>query len=132
MIIELVIKITSVGIISAILSLILYDSRKEYAIILRIASVILILLNIITLLKDKFDDIYALTSDAGDHSSLITLMLKGVIIITVTSIGADICRESGSASVGKTIQFAGRVIIVIITYPMLESVIKTAMSFVGG
>ena len=68
---------------------------------------------------------------ASEYNDLISLMLKGIIISIITSISSDICNESGSVSVGKAIQFAGRVMIMLLSYPLIENIIRTAVSFVG-
>lgn len=132
MIIELILKTALLGIFAAVFSTVLSDKNKEYAVLLRLSAVVTITLFAVFLLKDKLSELTSLLSDIIAFPDMITILLKGVIVSLVTSVCSDICIEIGSKSISKTIQLSGRVIIFIISYPLLETIITMAFSFAGG
>ena len=109
----------------------LFETKKEYAVLLRVSAIIILSLSVLYVLNDKINEIISFISQYTDYHKPISIMLKGAIISFITTLCSDICSECGSVSVGKVIQFAGRVMIFILSYPLIETVIKTAVSFSG-
>lgn len=112
--------------------MILSESNRVYASVLRIAAVIIISLSVISVLDERFSNIYSFISGNDDYTYLADLLLKATIITVISSLCADICVDNGCNSIAKAVIFGGRTGIVLLSYPLLEAVIKTAVSFAGG
>lgn len=112
--------------------MVLSEIKKEYAVLLKISAVSLMAVAVVTVLSSKMSQLVSMFSELTSYPELISVMIKGVIISVITTICADICTEGGNLSLAGTIRFAGRVMIFILSYPLIEAVIKTAISFAGG
>lgn len=106
------------------------EIKKEYAVGIRIAAVTAVCAYV---LKTAGIKIQSLLEDMGSLSSasdLTVILFKGSIICIVTKLVCDLCKESGNNAVAQAIELTGRVMIIILSVPLIEAVIKTALSFI--
>ena len=120
------------GIAAAIFSSVLYETKKEYSVLLKLASVIVISLCSFYVLREKLTELTDLISEHTELPQIISIMLKGVLISVVTSVCSDICIDSGSSSVARAVQLTGRVMMFILSYPLIDTIFTMAVSFAGG
>ena len=106
--------------------------KKEFSLLIKIASVCGISLSVFYILNKKIVELNDMISGYTELSSLISTMMKGAMITIITAQCSDICSECGSKSIASAIQLAGRIMILILSFPLLEAIIKMAVSFVGG
>ena len=110
----------------------LNETKKEYAVLLKLSCVVVISLTAFYMLNEKISALTDLLSDYSQLPQLISVMMRGVTVSIVSSVCSDICADSGSASVSRAILLTGRVLIFILSYPLIEAIIEMAVSFAGG
>ena len=74
----------------------------------------------------RLTDLFTLSTS---QSKIIVCLLKGAVICIVTKLACDVSYESGNIIVGDIIELAGRIILLVISLPFIESVVKTAVAF---
>lgn len=116
--------------ITAVLSIVLSETKKEYAVLLRISAVVLICTFAVKIAFDKIQSFLLQLGMAADADELIQLLVKAAAICIITKLVHEICKESGNTAVAEAVDFSGRVMIVILSLPLMESVIKTAIAFI--
>lgn len=62
-------------------------------------------------------------SSSGEYSEYLGIMLKGVCISFICEIGVDICRDMGEVSIARKVETVGKVEILLLSLPLLRSVI---------
>lgn len=110
----------------------LFETKREYTIFIRILTVAIIATSAFGVLYSKIDSLANIIYDVCEYPEIIELMLKGVAACLITSISSEICAESGNTAIAKAVEFFGRILIVVLAYPLIVSVIKTAIAFAGG
>ena len=123
-----IIKIVGVGLVAVIIIIILKQYKPEFALYASIAAGILI----VTLVLDKLTGIITLLSNlsnkAGTNNEFILILLKITGIAFLTEFAVSVCKDSGETAIASKIDFAGKIIMVAISIPivagLLELIIK--------
>lgn len=117
------IKIIGVALITVVAFIIVKQTRPEIAMIITIAGSILIILlsiNTLTNVIGQFNKIFQAT---GVNASILLPILKIIAIGYIVEFGANICLDAGATSIADKILFAGKLIILLIALPIINSVI---------
>ncbi len=121
------ISIVGIAIISAVLFLLLKKYSGEYALLLEICSVILILL----LIYPDICDVLDFFSSVGLDSGYTSLLLKITGIAVLTQFAADICEDSGESALSSKVSFAGKTVILSLTVPTVKALLDFAVKLIG-
>ena len=75
-----------------------------------------------------FDD-YKKLIDSGlcDMVDICTLLLKGLGVVTLTQLCADMCRQSGESSLAGGVELAGKAELLLLCLPYMERLTETAI-----
>lgn len=127
-----IVKVSFLGILTALIYAFLRNTRPEIAplAVLGGAAVILIALG------GRFFDIF---SGAGDMMNLsgigkenAAIILKALGIFIITQFAADICYDNSCSAIAAAVELAGRIGVLYIAMPMLETVARLAMGLING
>ena len=116
-----IIKIAAVGIITAFCSLTLKESKSELSMVVGIVGGCIIVI----MLLDYFNGIFAAISSMIDKAGIQSNILKSVIKIIgigyITEFSAGIVEDTGNKSLAEKIVMAGKVIILVVSLPILTA-----------
>ena len=126
----MIIKIVFMGICVCILNLLLKQHQGVFIIIINVGFVIGVILLIFDSTADAVRSLNDLLNINSSSSKMLTCLYKGASVCILTKLATDICKESGNQSVGDIIDFAGRIMLLVIAMPLIESIIKTTSAFV--
>ncbi len=129
MITDMIVKIALCGICVCIINALLRQYNKSFVIFVELIFVGAVVALVI---DDAVDDIRRLTelfTLSTSQNKIIVCLLKGAVTCIVTKLACDVSYESGNTIVGDIIELAGRIILLIISLPFIESVVKTAVAF---
>lgn len=129
MIIEAVIKISLIGFASVLLGTVLFESKKEYSVLLKISAVAAVFLIAIKTGADKLKEFIFQANRLEGQSEVLTVLFKGAVICILTGVICDLCRENGNHALSGAIETAARIIIIILALPLIDAVMETAFSF---
>lgn len=118
------IKIAAFVIISLFLIIFLRDTKREFAIILTVACAIILFVTVADDLYSVAQSIYNLSSGMNNVHSYITLMLKILGISLIAQFVSDLCRDAGENALASQTETASKIIILIMTLPLFETVIN--------
>ena len=100
-------KILAVALITVFAHMILKQTRPEIAMILSIAGSVLIVIMVVDSLSSVISSFYEIFERTG---------------------GANICYDAGASSVADKILFAGKVVILLISLPIIKTVIDMVVA----
>ena len=107
--------------------LILRGFRPEYATLAGITVGMLLLIGSLTPLKSLMDSVSALAERTG-FSVYSSVILKSMGIGILAQTTADVCRDSGVGTLASKVEFAGKLIILLLCVPILQ----TLMALIEG
>ncbi|MGN1193957.1 MAG: SpoIIIAC/SpoIIIAD family protein [Acutalibacteraceae bacterium] len=104
--------------------------KPEFSFLIKLSGVCLILLFAVTFAKDKLADFYSYFSGISDISDVLRILIKAAAICIATSVTSSICKENGNTAIAQGVELFGRFAMFSICLPLIESIIKTALSFI--
>lgn len=125
----MIVKVALCGICVCIINVLLRQYNKSFVIfaeLIFVGAVVSLIMNDAADGVRRMTDLFTLSTS---QSKIIVCLLKGAVICIVTKLACDVSYESGNIIVGDIIELAGRIILLVISLPFIESVVKTAVAF---
>lgn len=127
-----IIGICILAVVSTILALSLKQNVPHFAILLTLATGIIIFISVCTIMPDIITKIDNLMSATGVNPEYTAILLKTVGICFLCQFSADICRDSGQGALAGKVEFAGKLMILLSALPLMNEIIDTASSLLGA
>lgn len=124
------VKIIFAGLSLCIINIFLKKQLSEFVLPTEIIFFALTSALAVEYLKESFSYISVITDQIKYGEEVFSSAVKGAGICLVTKFSSDICIESGNKLIADIIDFTGRIMLLIIAVPYIESIIKTAFAFI--
>ena len=125
-----IVKVVAVGLITLVATIIVKQVKPEIAILITLAGSIVIIMMAIQMLQGVFGNFMNIFNKTGVSSSLFVPVFKIVGIGYLCEFGANLCVDGGCNSIADKILFCGKIAILIIAIPIINSVIDVVMELV--
>ena len=120
-----IVKIIGIGFLTLIITIILKEFKKEYAIYASILGGIILLTMSFGTISEIVGFLNRISEKTSyNNSGFITLLLKITGIAVLVEYGTSICRETAIAS---KIDFAGKIIIISMSIPVISLALDTLL-----
>jgi stage III sporulation protein AD len=121
-------KIIGVAFITAISALILKATKPELSFAVTVTGMIVILMFVMDMLKDTMMVFSTISQITGIENGLMKALMKIVGVGYLTEFGAGILSDFGSNTIADKVSLAGKLTIVILSLPVVESLLH----LIGG
>ena len=125
---DVLIKSAGLAIVSAIVALSIRKEASEIAVVLLICATTAIMWASFSAVNDIMDFIEDMYGYASVIKPVFSPLVKTVAISIISKISSDLCRDAGSIALASCVEFAGSIVAVAISLPLLMSVIELAAS----
>ncbi|MCL6639309.1 MAG: stage III sporulation protein AD [Firmicutes bacterium] len=125
-----IIQIVAFGLIATVLAVVVRGQRPELAMGLSVAAGVLIFLMVIGRIGAVVDIIRDLSERAGVSAVYLGTILKIVGIAYIAEFGAQICRDAGEGALAAKVEFAAKVLIMVLAVPILVAVLQALLKLV--
>lgn len=125
-----VIKIVGVSIFSVIMIIILKNYRPEMALVLSIITGIGIMLYAISKMSSVINVLNDLVSKSGVNTDFLLIIIKVIGIAYIVEFGKNVCIDAGQSSIATKLEMAGKVVIVVLTIPLISSLVNVLVGLV--
>ena len=122
-------KIIGVAFITAITSLLLKSTKPELSFAVTVTGVIVILLFLVDALKNTLNVFMVISQMTGIENGLLKILLKIVGVGYITEFAAGILNDFGSNAVADKVTLAGKIAIVMLSLPVIESLLMLVQGF---
>ena len=119
-----ILKICAVGVVAAVLSLTVKQYKPEFAVIISTCAAIIIVLMVADYLFDAVTVLKNLTEKSGIDSGLLSSVLKIIGIGYIAEFSAGVCEDAGNKNLADKLAFGGKVIILMVSLPVLTAVVE--------
>lgn len=126
----MIFKIIFMGLCVCILSVILRQYQSGFVIVLEIFFAATVILTVLDKASESINGIIDAFVPDSTSEKIFGCLLKGALVCISSKLACDFSKENGNLLVADIIEFSGRVMLLIIAFPFVESIIKTAMGFV--
>lgn len=125
-----IIKIVGVSIFAVIMIIILKGYRPEMALVLSIVTGIGIMLFAIYKMSSVINILNDLVTKSGINKDVLLIIIKVIGIAYIVEFGKNICIDAGQSSIATKLEMAGKVIIVVLTIPLISSLVNVLTGLV--
>lgn len=116
-------KIIGVAFITAITAIILKGAKPELSFAVTVVGIIVILTFIVEALEGTMAVFTSITQITGIENGLLKMLLKIVGVGYITEFGAGVLTDFGSNSIADKVTLAGKLTIVLLSMPVVESLL---------
>ena len=121
-------KILAVGLVTVFAHILVKQTKPEIAILITIVGSVIIITMAVNILNSVITSFYQIFQSTGVEATLLTPLLKIVAIGYIAEFGANICADAGVSSVADKILFAAKLIILVISMPIITTVIDMVVT----
>ena len=113
--------------------LILRAYKPEWAAFLRIAVTVVSLGLVISMAATAVGYVTDLTAATGAwDGEAWTILLKALGLAFLTETAASVCRDSGEAGLATWVETAGKLEILLLSFPLIRTVLDTVAALLGA
>lgn len=124
-------QLVGIAFVTAVAALILKGTKPELAFAVTVAGSIILLLFVFEIFRGSIVIFGEIADESGINSSLVKILLKMVGIGYLVEFSAGILNDFGQNSVADKLIFCGKVIILVLAIPILESVLTLVKQLLG-
>ncbi len=125
-----IIQIVVIGMVATVLAITIKEQSPELAIQISIVTGLIIFLLMITKLNSVLTVLKHFAAKANIDILYFSTILKVIGIAYITEFGAQVCRDAGENSIASKIEFAGKVLIMVLAVPVLAALLDIIIKII--
>ena len=115
---------------AAFCALALKKYAPEISAVIAVAAGCVILLSVLSQISPLTEQINSFMSGAGLDGSYSAVLIKTMGICFISQFTADTCRDAGQSSLASKVELAARIAVTVLSLPMLQRVLETALGLI--
>ncbi|HIV00138.1 MAG TPA: hypothetical protein IAB14_03365 [Candidatus Stercoripulliclostridium merdipullorum] len=124
-------RIIGVGMVGLFATVILKEVKPELAVVASVVTGIALLYFVIEPFSSAIGVFRSIADQANLDASLVGGVVKIIGVGYLTEFSASLCEDYGVSSVGKKMQFAGKILILTLSLPMITSIFRSIGALLG-
>lgn len=125
-------QVVGLALITTIFLMILRQEKPVMAILLTMVFGIAIFTAMMDKLTSIIDVMKELTRQAGINNFFLVTILKIMGVAYLGEFAAVICQDAGEQAVAKKVEFATKIIIVVLVLPILVAILQSLLELMPG
>ena len=118
-------QIVALGLVSVFIIVLLRQYKNEYALIASIVACGIIIFFSLSKLEIVINLIEELINQTGINKEFFEILVKITGIAYLIDFGSNICKDVGETAIASKVDFAGKVIIITMSLPILTTLLET-------
>lgn len=124
-------QLVGIAFVTAVAALILKGTKPELAFAVTVAGSVILLLFVFEVFRGSITIFSEIANETGISSSLVKTLLKMVGIGYLVEFSAGILSDFGQNSVADKLVFCGKIVVLVLAIPILESVLVLIKQLLG-
>lgn len=124
------IQIIATGLLGTLLAIILRKENPEICMLVSLMTGIFILFRVLSPLGELLGVLQETAKKAGVTDGYFIVILKVIAIAYLSQMGAQLCLDAGEGAVAAKIELAGKILIMVVSAPVLLQLLDTVMGLV--
>jgi len=125
-----ILQVVGIGFVGAILAVFIKERNKEAAILVSLTTGVIIFLFALSKVEAVIDVLWKLASSANINTFYLTTILKIIGIAYIAEFGSQICKDAGEGSVAAKIEFAAKILIMVLALPILVAILESILRLI--
>lgn len=125
-----IMQIVGIALVATILAGIVKFGYKEIGVLLSLTAGLIIFFMILGQIGSVFQVLKDLASQANISMAYLGTILKIVGIAYIADFGAQICRDSGEGALAAKVEFAAKILVLVLAVPIIVAVLQALMKII--
>lgn len=127
-----IVKIVFLCLLAVLLYALMRQLRPEFAPLVALAGVGVILVQLIGVLLNVSSTVENLISLAGLEKENVEILIKALAVCVITQVAADVCYDNSFSSAAAAVELAGRVGAIALAMPMIKAAAEIAIGLINA
>ena len=127
-----IVKIVFLCMLAVLLYALMRQLRPEFAPLVALAGVGVILVQLIGVLLNVSSTVENLISLAGLEKENVETLIKALAVCVITQFAADVCYDNSVSSAAAAVELAGRVGAIALAMPMIKAAAEIAIGLINA
>lgn len=127
-----IVKIVFLCMLAVLLYALMRQLRPEFAPLVALAGVGVILVQLIGVLLNVSSTVENLISLAGLGKENVEILIKALAVCVITQFAADVCYDNSFSSAAAAVELAGRVGAIALAMPMIKAAAEIAIGLINA
>ncbi|CCO08908.1 stage III sporulation protein AD [Desulforamulus hydrothermalis] len=125
-----ILQIVGLGLVVCVLAVILRQQKPPMAALLTMTAGVIIFLLMMPQIAGVFNILKDLAAQANINMAYMGTILKIVGIAYIADFGSQICRDAGESALAAKIEFAAKIIVLVMAVPIIVAVLQSLIKLV--
>lgn len=125
-----ILQIVGIGLIGAVLAVFVKERNKEIALLISMATGLLIFLFAISKISAVVRVLEELASRANINMFYLTTVLKIIGIAYIAEFGAQVCKDAGEGSIATKIELAAKILVMVLAMPIIVAILESVLRLI--
>ncbi len=127
-------KVGGLALVCLVMLLVLRQMKPEWSALVRMTAAVVIAGLVVTMATSVLSFAEELSAMGGGMMPTETwsILLRSLGVAFLTEIAASICRDSGESGLAGWVELAGRVEILLLSFPLIRTVLDTVTDLLDG
>lgn len=125
-----IVQIVTLGLLVTFLILLIKKQQGEFAIYLSVLTGATIFI----MMLGKIEAVFNVLTDLGSQASINLVYLETVLkiigIAYIAEFGAQMCRDAGEGVIGAKIEFAAKILVLVLAIPIILAVLEALLKLI--
>lgn len=122
-----IIKVVAFAFIALFIVMLFKGRRDDIALYVSLAAGIIIFMFMITKITAVLQFVQQLAAKANIEFVYLSTVFKILGIAYLASFCSEVCKDAGQASLGTKVEFAGKILILLLAIPILMAVLQSIL-----
>ncbi|WP_408954659.1 stage III sporulation protein AD [Natroniella sp. ANB-PHB2] len=122
-----IVQVVGLGLIGTIFTIVVKQYRPELALQLSLVVGLIIFILMVDRIAVIVDVMRRLADEANIDLVYVNTILKVIGIAYIAEFGAQICRDAGENIIASKIEFAGKIMIMVLGVPIMISILESIL-----
>ena len=119
-----ILKMSAFALVAVVIIVLIKQERKEIGVTISIIATTILAVYAIVQLNDIVNLLFDLISKVGVNAKYLEIILKVVGIAYIVELTKDVCIDSGETALGSKVEMAGKIVMVVMTIPIITGVVE--------
>lgn len=126
------IAVSFAAVIVVLIAIKIKDMDSGYGVILSMAGCVMVMYFVVSIFRQIADYIDRITAYISVNITYIDVILKMIGLAYVCQFSSDLCRDAGYNAIASQVEMAGKISLILLSMPVLMSVIDLVVKIVEG
>lgn len=120
-------QVVGIGLTGAVLAVYVKESNREIAVLISLATGLVLFIYALSKVGAVINVLAELAARANINMFYLTIVLKIMGIAYIAEFGAQICRDAGEGSTATKIEFAAKILVMVLALPIIMALMESVL-----